>query len=86
MTIRQAAIDKQQNLPEPLLRQVSEFIDFLTYTYQKSSQADMSPMTSAETWARWFESVDQIQVGSAESMGDFQKHLLAKYRKQGLEL
>lgn len=86
MTIRESAIDKLQKLPNPLLRQVSDFIDFLTYKHQVRLQADTFQNTSAETWAQWFEAVDQLQVNSTESVDDYQQHLLSKYRKQGLEL
>lgn len=86
MTIREIAINKLQKLPDSLLRQVSDFIDFLTYKRQTQPQVDAFQNTFAETWTGWFESVDQLQVGSTEPVGDYQQHLLSKYRKQGLEL
>ena len=86
MKIREIAIDKLQKLPNSLLRQVSDFIDFLTYKHQAQPNINAVQNTFAETWAGWVESVDQFKVGPNESVGDYQKHLPSKYRKQGLEL
>ncbi|MGD1949172.1 MAG: DUF2281 domain-containing protein [Leptolyngbyaceae cyanobacterium] len=86
MTLRAIAIDKLQKLPDSLLRQVSDFIDFLTYKHQTQPKDNAFQYTFAETWAGWFESVDQLKVGPTESVDDYQQHLLSKYRKQGLEL
>ena len=86
MTIRKIAIDKLQKLPDSLLRQVNDFIDFLTYRYQARIAVDAHQNAFAEKWARWFEAVDHLSITSTESVGDYQQHLLSKYRKQGLEL
>ncbi|MFP4101033.1 DUF2281 domain-containing protein [Coleofasciculus sp.] len=40
MTIRETTIAKLQQLPEPLLHQVSDFIDFLRYKQQHSTATD----------------------------------------------
>jgi hypothetical protein len=47
---------------------------------------DTHQNTVAEKWAQWFDAVDHLPVTPTESIGDYQQHLLAKYRKQGLEL
>lgn len=87
MTIRESAIDKLQKLPDSLLRQVNDFIDFLTYKHQTRPEINTAQtISTTETWTRWFESVDQLQVNSTEAVGDYQQHLLSKYRQQGLEL
>jgi hypothetical protein len=86
MTIRKNAIDKLKKLPDSLLPQVSDFIDFLIYRYQTPPTVDTHQNTVAEKWAQWFDAVDRLPMRPTESIGDYQQHLLAKYRKQGLEL
>jgi len=86
MTIREIAIAKLQQLPDSLLQQVTDFIDFLMYRRQPSTIANNHPDELAEAWARWFESVDHLEVTSTNSVSDYQQHLLSKYRQQGLEL
>ena len=42
---------------------------------------------TAEAWAKWFESVDQLEATSTETpVKEYQQLLLNKYRKKGLEL
>ncbi|NET40060.1 MAG: DUF2281 domain-containing protein [Cyanothece sp. SIO1E1] len=86
MTIRETAITKLQQLPESLLQQVIDFIDFLTYSRQYSAAVDENQNTLVETWAQWFKSVDHLQVTPTKTVSDYQQHILSKYRKQGLEL
>lgn len=86
MTIRETAIAKLQQLPEPLLQQVSDFIDFLMDKQQHGTAIEPQQGERAEAWARWFESVEQLEIKPTEPVTDYQKLLLAKYRQQGLEL
>lgn len=86
MKIRETTIAKLQQLPEPLLQQVSDFIDFLNYKQQQSN-IDGSPQGElAEAWARWFDAVEHLEATPIESTSDYQKLMLSKYRQQGLEL
>lgn len=42
---------------------------------------------TAEAWAKWFESVEQLETTSTETpVKEYQQLLLNKYRKKGLEL
>ena len=42
---------------------------------------------TAEAWAKWFESVEQLEATSTETpVKEYQQLLLEKYRQQGLEL
>lgn len=84
MTLREATIAKLQQLPEPLLEQVSDFIDSLAH-HQPSHRNDDNYDISTE-WAGWFESVDHIETETTESVSEYQQLLLAKYRQQGLNL
>ena len=86
MTIRESAIAKLQQLPESLLQQVIDFIDFLTYKRYRHTAAEEPQNIHISTWKKWFKGVDDLAVSSTESVGDYQQHLLSKYRKQGLEL
>ena len=86
MNIRETAIAKLQQLPDSLLQQVSDFIDFLTYRRQHIAAVDEHNNALTETWIRWFNSVDHLQFTPTETVSDYQQHLLSKYRKQGLEL
>ena len=86
MTIRETAIAKLQQLPDSLLQQVNDFIDFLMYRRQHSTVSDNRKDEFAEVWTSWFESVDHLEVTSTDSASDYQQHLLSKYRQQGLEL
>ena len=86
MNIRETAIAKLQQLPDSLLQQVSDFIDFLAYKRQHNAALGDHQNELAETWARWFKSVDHLQVTLTDPVSDYQQHLLSKYREQGLEL
>ncbi len=86
MTIREATITKLQELPEPLLQQVSDFIDILTDRQQHSTAISNPQSELAEAWVQWFEAVERLEVISTESASDYQQLLLSKYRQQGLEL
>lgn len=89
MTIREIAIAKLQQLPEPLLQQVSDFIDLLAHqatltgekTTNQTPEADI-----AQAWARWFECVDRLEVAPNNLTSNYQQLLLTKYRQQGLKL
>ena len=86
MTIRETAIAKLQRLPESLLQQVSDFIDFLV-SRQQPNTVIVEPIDDLTgTWTRWFESVDCIEAASTSSTTNYQQHLLVKYQQQGLEL
>lgn len=62
MTIRETTIAKLQQLPEPLLHQVSNFIDFLRYEQQHSKATDKPNSDVKKVWLQWFESVDHLEV------------------------
>lgn len=76
MTIRETAIEKLQKLPDSLLQQVSDFIDFLIYRHRKTTTVDTQENTLAEEWEIWFEAVDHLPIKSFEDIDDCQQHLL----------
>jgi len=85
MTTREAAIAKLKQLPDSLLQQVNDFMDFLIHQrYQTITNGRKDELV--EAWEKWFDAVDQLDVLPDESVSDYQKHLVSKYRKQGLEL
>jgi hypothetical protein len=84
MNTRQAAIAKLQQLSEPSLEKVNQFLDSLLIEQQ--SQAVETPLeqTLKEKWEKWFSEVDQLEVHPSSL--DYHQQLLNKYRQQGLEL
>ncbi|NJL22810.1 MAG: hypothetical protein HC895_21475 [Leptolyngbyaceae cyanobacterium SM1_3_5] len=83
MTIRETTIAKLQQLSEPLLKQVSDFIDQLTHQPEIVNDTEGSV---AEAWAQWFEESDRLTVLSNEPNSNYSQLLLTKYQQQGLEL
>jgi hypothetical protein len=86
MTMREIAIAKLHQLPESLLQEVTDFIDFVTYKHQSKIANGEFQHDIAEAWTQWFESVDQLDVIAEETEITCQQLLLDKYRQQGLEL
>lgn len=86
MTIRETAISRLHQLPEVLVQEVSDFIDFLDHKYQLKTVDTQTDGKRIETWSQWFEAVDGLTVNLPEPINDYQQLLLEKYRKQGLEL
>jgi Protein of unknown function (DUF2281) len=86
VTIRKTTITKLQQLPESLVQEVSDFIDFVIYKHQSIAGNDPSQNDAAETWANWFEAVDRLDVISTDPASSYQQLLLNKYRQQGLDL
>jgi hypothetical protein len=84
VTVREIAIAKLTQLPEPLLQQVNNFIDRLMDQPESSSVKPEDRI--AETWARWFEDSDRLETIPTALDDDYQQLLLTKYRQQGLEL
>ena len=86
MTIRETTIAKLQQLPEPLLQEVNDFIDFVTHKHQSRTANGKSQSDTAEAWARCFESVERLEITPTELTSEYQQLLLNKYRQQGMEL
>jgi hypothetical protein len=86
MTIRETTIAKLQQLPELLLKQVSDFIDLLTERKQRSIDINNPEGEPCKAWARWFEAVDHLEINPTKPASDYQQLLLSKYRQQGLDL
>lgn len=86
MTIRDHAITKLQQLSEPLLQEVNDFIDFLIYKHQVVTTRNQPNQTLEKAWLQWFEDVDRLGLPSPDVSESYQQLLLDKYRQQGLEL
>ncbi len=90
MTIRETAIAKIQQLPEPLLQEIIDFIDFITRNRQTKTAIDALEGDRSEAWARWFEAVDSLEIApetmSTKPTSEYQQRLLSKYWQQGLSL
>lgn len=84
MNNRDSAIAKLQQLSEPLLQEVNDFIDFVIQKHQaKIDSQDEEQLR--QKWVQWFEEVERLEVISPAPT-NYQQLLLDKYRKQGLEL
>jgi hypothetical protein len=86
MTIRDTAIIKLQTLPEPLLQEVNNFIDFIIHKNQPITAYPQPKANLSEAWAQWFEAVDGLEQSSSEPTSEYQQRLINKYRQQGLTL
>ncbi|MEH2297944.1 MAG: DUF2281 domain-containing protein [Nostoc sp.] len=86
MTIRETAIAKLQQLPEPLLQEINDFIDFILHEHQPSTVNPQPETNLSGEWAEWFEVVDGLEVSPTEPISEYQQRLLTKYRQQGLNL
>ena len=86
MSIRDSTIAKLQQLPEPLLQEVSDFIDFITQKHLAKTAESQSKEKLVEAWLKWFEGVDQLEVIPTEPASKYQQLLIDKYRQQGLNL
>lgn len=86
MTIRDSAIAKLQQLSEPLLQEVSDFIDFVIHKHQTKTADSQPNEDPVEVWSKWFEAVDRLEVTTEEPASEYQHLLLNKYKQQGLTL
>jgi hypothetical protein len=87
MSTRKATIEKFQQLPESLLQEVEDFIDFIVHKHQAETASTSSVEKTVGAWADWFEAVDRLEVVSTpEPNSSYQQNLLNKYRQQGLDL
>ena len=86
MTIRETAIAKLQQLSEPLLQEVTDFIDFVIHKHQVKIADSEPDEPFVGKWSQWFEAVDSLNVSPPEPVSNYQQLLLNKYRQQGLEL
>jgi hypothetical protein len=86
MTIRETAILKLHQLPEPLVQEVNDFIDFIAQKHQ-SQLIDSHPEAMfEEKWSQWFRVVDALEVTPSQPASTYPELLLSKYRQQGLDL
>ncbi|WP_019498090.1 hypothetical protein [Pseudanabaena sp. PCC 6802] len=86
MAIREATIAKLQHLPESILQEVSDFIDFVMLKHKCEKNNDESQENISQAWTQWFESVERLEVSPTKLTSEYQQLLLNKFRQQGLEL
>jgi Protein of unknown function (DUF2281) len=80
MTIRENATNKLNQLPETLVQEVSDFIDFVAYKHQSKIIESQPDATLVETWSKWFKAVDDLDVTLSEPDSTYSELLLKKYR------
>jgi Protein of unknown function (DUF2281) len=86
MTIRETAISKLHQLPESLVQEVTDFIDFIAHKHQSQIIESHPESTLEETWSQWFRAVDALEVTPSDPNSTYPELLLSKYRQQGLDL
>lgn len=86
MAVREVTIAKLQQLPESLLQEIDDFIEFITNKHQSKTENNQTPSNISESWDTWFEATESLKIESLEPIGSYQQLLLDKYRQQGLEL
>jgi hypothetical protein len=86
MTIRDITIAKLQQLSEPLLQEVSDYMDFVINKHLAKTADSQTDEKLVEAWSQWFDEVDHLDVTTAEPAREYQPLLLNKYRQQGLTL
>lgn len=86
MNTREVVVNKLQQLPDPLISRVDEFIDLLIAQKQNQVVNVQSSESLTDRWKRWFEKVDQLPILNHEPQNEYQQRLLQKYRQQSLDL
>lgn len=90
MTIRETAIAKIQQLPDSLVQEIIDFIDFIARNHQAKTAICSLEGDRSEAWARWFEAADSLELAPESTpiapISEYQQNLLSKYRQQGLNL
>ncbi|MEN9519011.1 MAG: hypothetical protein RLZZ381_1599 [Cyanobacteriota bacterium] len=86
MTIRETAITKLNQLPESLVQEVNDFIDFIAQKHQSQIVESKPESTPEKTWSQWFRTVDALEVSPPQPNSKFSELLIDKYRQQGLDL
>lgn len=61
VTIREIAIAKLQQLPESLVQEIIDFIDFITRNRQAKAAIDSLEGDRSGGWSRWFEATDSLE-------------------------
>ena len=86
MNIKDTTIAKLQQLSEPLLQEVNDFIDFMIHKHQGEISNSQSDEILIGRWSQWFEAVEKLDVNPSNSINNYQQLLINKYQQQGLEL
>ncbi|MHC5767263.1 MAG: DUF2281 domain-containing protein [Nostoc sp.] len=69
-----------QQLSEPLLQEVTDFIDFVIHKHQVKIAESQPDETLGGKWSQWFEAVDSLDVSPPEPVSNYEQILLNKYR------
>lgn len=78
--------DRVMSVQLPTDLPIGEYDVVLVLNPRSASLAEEGEDALARRWERWFEQVEQVPLLDHPAAGDFQQHLVEKYRQQGLEL
>ena len=84
----QVGPDRQLKIDLPATVSMGEYEVVLVLNH-RSAETSAGPDEAdalARRWDKWFEEVDRLPLPENPGAGDFQQHLVEKYRQQGLEL
>ncbi|WP_334764469.1 hypothetical protein [Nostoc sp.] len=56
-----------QQLSEPLLQEVTDFIDFVMHKHQVKITDSQPDEPLVEKWSQWFEAVDSLEISPPEA-------------------
>jgi len=86
MTTRDLAIAKLQQLSEPLLQVINDYIDSVLHQHPNAIADSQASQKLVTAWEKWFDEVEQLDIIITEPVSEYQSLLLNKYRQQGLTL
>jgi len=72
VTIRETAIAKLQQLPEPLLQEINDFIDSITRNHQAKTANHSLEGDQSKAWTKWFEATDGLEITPTDPTSDRQ--------------
>jgi hypothetical protein len=80
--------DRVMSVQLPTELPIGEYDVVLVLSQRSASLAGAQEAEEAlaRRWEQWFEQVEQVPLLDHPAAGDFQQHLVEKYRQQGLEL
>ena len=76
MTIREMTAVKLFQLPDEILKEVDNFIDFMIMRHQLEVKASNFSADNTPKWQEWFDEVDRLELIPHEPVNGYQETLL----------
>jgi hypothetical protein len=81
MNVREMMISKLDQLPDELVQEVNEFVDFMIYKNRLEIIENKSEPKFAEKWLKWFEDVNKLNVNLHQTTKTYSQLLIDKYHQ-----